>query len=186
MNNEKINVAAIVGSLRTLSYNRGLLRAAAELKPESICLSELPIGDLPLFNEELEEDPPATVVALRAGIQQADAVLFITPEYNYSIPGVLKNALDWASRPSANHVLLGKPAAIMGASGGRSATMRAQLHLRQIFTTLDIRALNKPEIYIAYAANHFDRESNLVTPEFRDQVRQLMTNLAEWALRMRE
>lgn len=185
MEDGTIHVAAIVGSLRTRSYNRGLLRAAQELKPEAIRLTELPIGNLPLFNEDLEDNPPAPVLALRQGIREADALLFITPEYNYSIPGVLKNALDWASRPSDNHVLTGKPAAVMGASGGRSATMRAQLHLRQIFTTLDVRALNKPEIYIAYAENHFDDDVNLVTPEFRDLVKILMANLAEWTCRLR-
>jgi|SRR5579884_1826347 len=181
-----IEVAAIVGSLRRRSFNRALLRAALELKPPAMRIRELAIGDLPYYNEDLERQGcPAAVQRFRDGLAAADALLVITPEYNYSIPGALKNALDWASRPAGSLVLDGMPAAIMGAAVGRSGTMRAQLHLRQIFTTLDVRPLNKPEIYVTFAGDKFDADLNLTDEPTRDLIRDLLANLVEWTRRLR-
>lgn len=134
-----IRVFGISGSLRKGSYNTALLRAAKELAPEGMQIEIYEgLGAIPPYNEDVREQGwPEPVRELRERIAAADALLVVTPEYNYSIPGVLKNAIDWASRPP-NPPMAGKPAAIMGASGGNFGTARAQLHLRQIFTFLDV------------------------------------------------
>jgi len=176
------DVVALVGSLRKQSSNRNLLRAAQELKPESMCIVEAPIRDLPLFDEDLEAegDPPA-VQRLKAAILAADALLVVTPEYNQSIPGVLKNAIDWASRPYGTApALAGKPVAMLGASSGRIGTARAQLHLRQLFPYLDMRLLPKPEVYVPNADGKFDQAGTLVDDRTRDQVRRLLAALLDW------
>src|SRR5690606_5488758 len=128
-----IKVVGIAGSLRKGSYNRGLLRAAQELLPEGVTLDVCELHGIPVFSEDDEKDPPQAVVDLKQRIRAADAVLIATPEYNYSIPGGLKNAIDWASRPYGDSAWLGKPVAIMGASIGRLGSARAQYHLRQCF-----------------------------------------------------
>src|SRR5687768_9033977 len=122
------NVAGLVGSLRQPSLNRWLYEAAVELSPPRLRLCEAPIGELPLYNDDLDiEGGPDAVVTFRDQIRNADGLLFVTPEFNYSIPGVLKNAIDWASRPSGYSAIYGKPAAVMGAAAGRSGSMRAQI-----------------------------------------------------------
>jgi chromate reductase len=121
-----IRILGIAGSLRRESYNRAALRAAAELVPAGATLDIFEIDGLPGFNEDEEQNPPARVLELKRRVREADAVLFVTPEYNYSIPGVLKNAIDWASRPYGDSAWSGKPAAIMGASDGSIGTARAQ------------------------------------------------------------
>jgi chromate reductase len=181
-----LNVAGIVGSLTASSFNRGLYRAALELLPPGMSLIELPIGDLPFYSEDRDGlAAPETVHRFRAGIAAADALIFFTPEYNYSIPGVLKNALDWASRPTGEAVIWGKPAAVMGASVGRSGTMRAQLHLRQIFVTINVQGLNKPEIFMPYAGDKFDAEGRLVDEDFREQIRMQLIALRAWVVQLR-
>jgi len=175
------DVAALVGSLRRRSFNRNLLRAAEELKPEAMRIVEAPIRDIPLFNEDIEaQGDPAPVQELKAAILAADAVLVITPEYNQSTPGVLKNAIDWASRPyGAAPALAGKPVAMMGASSGRIGTARAQLHLRQLFPYLDMRLLPKPEVYVTNAATRFDEAGTLTDGRTRDQIRRLLAGLLD-------
>jgi chromate reductase len=176
-----LHVAGIIGSLTASSFNRGLYRAALELLPPGMSLTELPIGDLPFYSEDREgPNVPETVRRFRKGIATADALIFFTPEYNYSIPGVLKNAIDWASRPTGEAAIWGKPAAIMGASVGRSGTMRAQLHLRQIFVTLNVQGLNKPEIFLPYAGEKFDAEGQLIDDDFREQIRAQLIALRAW------
>lgn len=182
---EPLRVATLVGSLREKSFNKGLMRAAIELAPEGMVVVDVPIGVLPHFDDDLDTDGgPEVVREFRTQIQEADALLFITPEYNYSIPGVLKNAIDWASRPSGRSVILGKPAAVMGAAIGRSGTMRAQLHLRQIFVTLNILGLNKPEIFVPYAPESFDEAGNLTDPAVRAHVEQQLVALQQWVRRL--
>src|SRR5881397_4344105 len=128
-----IRILGIAGSLRRGSYNRAALRAATELVPEGAILETFELDGIPVFNQDEEQNPPAKVTEFKSRIREADAILFVTPEYNYSVPGVLKNAIDWASRPYGDSAWDGKPVAIMGASIGATGTARAQYHLRQSF-----------------------------------------------------
>jgi chromate reductase len=180
-----LTILGIAGSLRQASYNRGALRAAIALAPAGVTIRELSIGDLPLYNQDLETDPPAVVRALREAVRAADAVLIATPEYNYSVPGVLKNALDWGSRPAADNAWRGKPAAIMGATGGLLGTARAQYHLRQMFVFLDMYPLNRPEVMIARAREKFDAAGNLTDAETRERIKALIEALVVWTRRLR-
>lgn len=179
--NKPIRILGIAGSLRRNSYNRAALRAAQKLVPEDAVLDIFELDGIPVFSEDDERNPPAKVADLKKRIRAADAVLFVTPEYNYSIPGGLKNAIDWASRPYGDNAWTGKPAAIMGASVGRFGTARAQYHLRQVFVFLDIHAVNQPEVMIGNAAEHFDAEGNLTNERTKDLIRQLLANLVRWA-----
>src|SRR5215210_1165968 len=136
--NKPMRILGIAGSLRRASYNRAALRAATKLVPEGAVLETFELDDIPLFNQDEDQNPPAKVVELKRLIREADAILIVTPEYNYSVPGVLKNAIDWASRPYGDSAWNGKPVAIMGASVGAFGTMRAQYHLRQCFVFLNM------------------------------------------------
>jgi chromate reductase, NAD(P)H dehydrogenase (quinone) len=179
----RIEIVAVVGSLRRHSYNRSLLRSAMLTQPSDMHIYEVPIAGLPFFDEDLEEkgDPP-TVRDLKRAIAAADGVLIVTPEYGYSIPGVLKNALDWASRPTGRSVVRGKPVAIMGASSGRSGTMRAQLHLRQVLQHMGAVTLPEPEVYVTFAPDKFNGLGELTDKTSLDQVGRLIENLREWVL----
>ena len=139
---------------------------------------------LPGLNQDDEQNPPAKVVELKRRIQEADAVLFVTPEYNYSIPGVLKNAIDWASRPYGDSAWHGKPAAIMGASIGAIGTARAQYHLRQMMVFLNMFPVNQPEVMIGNASERFDADGNLTDDATKEFIRQLLQNLVEWTRRI--
>jgi chromate reductase len=178
-------VLGIPGSLRKSSYNRAALRAAQELAPDGMEIDIFYLDGLPGFNEELEQDPPAEVVELKRRIHEADAILFATPEYNYSIPGVLKNAIDWASRPYGQNAWNGKPGAIMGATIGTLGTARAQYHLRQIMVNLNMFPINQPEIMIAGASQRFDAEGNLTDEVTREFIRKQLVALGEWTRRLR-
>lgn len=156
-----IHIAGISGSLREQSYNTAALRAALELLPEDVTLEPVGIGDVPLYNDDLRlQGYPPAVQRLRERLAAADGVLLMTPEYNYSVPGVLKNAIDWASRPP-DQPFDGKPVAIMGASPGMLGTARAQYHLRQMLVFLNAYVLNRPEIMIAQATAKFDEAGHL-------------------------
>lgn len=181
MSSGRIEVAAIVGSLRQHSLNRSLFQTTMLLAPERMHIYDVPIDRLPFFNEDLERqgDPPP-VVEFKAALARADAVLIFTPEYSYSIPGVLKNALDWASRPSGRSVLKRMPLGMMGASVGRSGTMRAQLHLRQICVQLGAIPLPEPEVYVTFAADKFNALGEITDPTALDLTRQLLVRLEEW------
>jgi chromate reductase len=124
------------------------------------------------------------VVELKRAIRSADGILFVTPEYNFSVPGVLKNAIDWASRPYGDNAWAGKPAAVMGASIGAMGTARAQYHLRQMFVFLDIHALNQPEVMIAKAAERFDEQGNLTDSSTEERIRKLLEALVAWTRRL--
>jgi chromate reductase len=161
------------------------MRAAAELVPPGATIDVFDLDGIPGFNEDDEQRPPEKVVDLKRRVRAADALLFVTPEYNYSIPGVLKNAIDWASRPYGDNAWRGKPAAVMGASTGRIGTARAQHHLRQVFVFLDVHPINEPEVMIGEAASRFDAEGNLRDETSRKLIRQLLQNLVDWAQRLR-
>src|SRR3954454_14086404 len=139
-----ITILGIAGSLRKDSYNRALLRAATELSPAGAAIETFDLNQVPPYNGDHEMAPPQPVVDLKARIRAADAILFVTPEYNYSVSGVLKNAIDWASRPYGDSAWNGKPAAIMGASPGAQGTARAQYHLRQMLVFLNMFPINQP------------------------------------------
>jgi len=175
-----IRILGIAGSLRRNSYNRSALRAAQQLVPPDATLGVFELDGIPVFSEDEERQPPAKVVELKKRIREADAVLFVTPEYNYSIPGGLKNTIDWASRPYGDSAWTGKPAAIMGASIGALGTARAQYHLRQVFVFLNMHALNQPEVMIANASQNFDGEGNLTNETTKTLIRQLLSNLVSW------
>jgi len=179
-----IRILGIAGSLRRQSYNRGALRAAAELAPEGATVEMFELDGIPGFSEDDEQNPPEKVVELKRKIREADAVLFVTPEYNYSIPGVLKNAIDWASRPYGDSAWSGKPAAIMGASVGTIGTARAQYHLRQVMVFLNMFPVNQPEVMIGNASQRFDSEGNLTDEQTKEFIRQLLVNLVEWTRRI--
>ncbi|HEU4507679.1 MAG TPA: NAD(P)H-dependent oxidoreductase [Pyrinomonadaceae bacterium] len=179
-----IRILGIAGSLRRQSYNRATLRAATQLVPEGATIDIFEIDGLPGFTEDEEQNPPAKVVELKQRIREADAILIVTPEYNYSVPGVLKNAIDWASRPYGDSAWNGKPAAIMGASIGSIGTARAQYHLRQMFVFLNMFPVNQPEVMIANASKRFDAEGNLTDENTKELMRQLLQGLVDWTRRI--
>jgi chromate reductase len=171
-----MTVLGIAGSLRRASVNRGLLRAARDLAPAGMTIAALDLHDLPLYNADDEPDPPPAARNLRGRVRAADAVLFATPEYNYSVPGVLKNAIDWGSQPRGCNVWDLKPAAIVGAATSGVGTARAQLHLRQSLVALNMRVLNA-ELLIGRAPDKFDPAGNLTDADTRAALRAF---LAAW------
>lgn len=180
---QPLHVLGIAGSLRERSYNRMLLRAALELAPEEMKIQIFDrLGEIPLYNADVDaKEDPEPVTALKQAIRDADALLIATPEYNYSVPGVLQNAIDWASRPGGDSVLKGKSAAIMGASGGLGGTIRAQLHLRQVFLSTATYVVLKPEVTVRSVRDKFDAEGRLTDDMTRDFVRKLLDALVPWA-----
>jgi chromate reductase len=182
---DNIKVLGLVGSLRQGSFNRATLRAAQELAPPGMQLDGFDIAPIPMYNDDVRQQGyPPPVQELRARIKAADGVLFVTPEYNYSIPGVLKNAIDWASRPP-EQPFEGKPIAVMGASGGALGTARAQYHLRQVFVFLDGLVMNRPEVMIPTAQNKFDATGKLTDQPTRDFLAAHLAAFKAWVLRMR-
>lgn len=180
-----MHVLAIIGSLRKASVNRMTYEAARGMLPDGMTISAADLSAIPLYNDDVLEQSgyPEPVKKLREQIAAADAILFISPEYNYSIPGVLKNAIDWASR-SPDPPFAGKPVAIMGASPGQMGTARMQYHLRQVCVFLDARALNKPEVMIAKAFERFDAAGKLVDEPTAKQIRAQLEALAAWTRRL--
>jgi chromate reductase len=180
----RLKVLGVCGSLRKGSFNRMALNAAIELAPPGLEIERFDIAPIPLFNEDVRAAgfPPA-VEEFRAKIKSADAILFATPEYNFSIPGVLKNAIDWASRPP-DHPFNGKPVAILGSSPGVVGTARSQQHLRQVCSFLNMFPLNKPEVLIGAAASKFDAEGKLTDEPTRGFVKDLMVALEAWTRRL--
>jgi chromate reductase, NAD(P)H dehydrogenase (quinone) len=182
--NRTVRILGIPGSLRRASFNRATLRAAQERLPEGVTLEIFDLAGIPAFSEDDEAALPTRVVELKARIRQADAILIATPEYNYSVPGVLKNAIDWASRPYGDNAWEGKPVAIVGASVGTTGTARAQYHLRQTFVYLNMYPLNRPEIMISGAAQRFDERGRLVDEVLGKRLEQLLEALVAWTQRL--
>ncbi len=183
--NQKISVLGFAGSLRKGSYNRALLRAALELVPDDANLEVFELEGIPPFNQDMESSLPEKVEEFKLKIKAADAILIVTPEYNYSIPGVLKNAIDWASRPYGDNSLEGKPVAMMSASIGMLGGARAQYHLRQSFVFLNMHPVNRPEVFVTFAPQKFDDKGKLIDEKTKELVRDLLNNLAAWARRLK-
>jgi chromate reductase, NAD(P)H dehydrogenase (quinone) len=186
MTDGPVSVLALCGSLRRASYNMAVLRAAQELAPEGLRIEISDLAAIPLFNEDVRlAGFPQVVVALREAIRGADALLFACPEHNYSVPGVLKNAIDWVSRPP-DQPFAGKPAAVLGASTGVTGTARAQHHLRQIGVAVDLRFLNRPEVRIGSAAERFDAQGHLTNETSRQLIGKQLAALRDWTLQLRK
>lgn len=174
-----LNILGIVGSLRKDSYNGFALKAAQELLPEDVTLDIADLQGIPVFNQDEEMAPPATVLEFKQKIIAADAILFATPEYNYSLPGGLKNAIDWASRPYGQSAWQGKTAAIMGVSIGNFGTARAQYDLRKILVALDMPVVVQPEVMIGNAAERFDQDGRLTDERSRKLIQKLLITLVQ-------
>ncbi len=178
---KKIKILGLAGSLRKQSYNRGLLQTALEVAPADCSLEIFDLEGIPLYNQDEEAKLPQSVAHLKAKVCAADAILIATPEYNYSIPGVLKNALDWGSRPYGDNSWDNKPVAIMGASPAIQGTSRAQYHLRQVFVYLNMHPLNKPELMIGSAQDKFDANGRPIDPKIRQRITELLVALTAFA-----
>jgi chromate reductase len=183
---KKIKILGFAGSLRKDSYNKSLLRAALELVPKDAELETFDLEGIPPFNQDQENQPPEKVKEFKAKIRAADAILIVTPEYNYSIPGVLKNAIDCASRPYGDNAFEHKPVAIMGASIGAMGAARAQYHLRQCFVFLTCFALNQPEVMVPFANDKIDKNGKLTDQKTRDKIRELLESLVSWTRRLKK
>ena len=182
---EKIfKILGFAGSLRKDSYNRALMRAALELVPDGVELEIFDLEGIPPFNQDLEHQPTEKVQAFKAKIRAAAAILIATPEYNYSIPGVLKNAMDCASRPHGDNAFEHKPVAMMGASIGMTGTVRAQYHLRQCFVFLSCFALNQPEVMVPFAQEKIDKDGKVTDQKTREKIRELLESLVGWTRRL--
>lgn len=174
-----MHFVGISGSLRQGSTNTALLNAVRSLVPEGVRFTKADIGALPLFNSDLEAHGPVPAVQMfREQLRDADAIVIASPEYNYSVPGVLKNALDWASR-GKDSPLQNKPVAIMGASPGAFGTVRMQMHLRQVFLFNNMQPVNKPEVFVGQAPSKFDAAGHLTDERTIELIRQQMTALTE-------
>jgi chromate reductase, NAD(P)H dehydrogenase (quinone) len=185
----EMTVVGIAGSLRQRSFNRALLRAAVGLAPEVMRLEVFDLGPVPVYNSELDENYgggpyPDAVAELRARVDAADALLIVTPEYNWGPPGVTKNAVDWMSRPVGTSPLANKPVALAGTSPGPAGTGRAQLQLRQHLLSTNSYVLQQPMVQLGSAATLFDDNLDLVDEAARDLVRRQLTALVEWTARM--
>ncbi len=182
---KSLRILGIPGTVSAKAYNRFLLQAAQELAPDHIEVEIFDLSPVPIYNADLI-DVPVGVLGLKNAIERSDALLFATPEYNHSIPGVLKNAIDWASWPTVDSPLYYKTAAIMGATVGLWGTVRAQDHLRQILAAARVHVVLRPEVFVSRAQEKFDAEGKLVDETTQGFVRMLLDSLAEWTLRLRE
>jgi chromate reductase len=178
MNQRKI--AVIVGSLRKESFNRKMAKALTALAPESLKLEIIEIGGLALYNQDLDDNPPAAWTEFRERLMKFDGFLFVTPEYNRSVPGVLKNAIDVGSRPYGKSVWNGKPGAVISVSPGAIGGFGANHHLRQSLVFLNVPAMQQPEAYIGNAANLFDGNGNLTSDSTREYAARFMRAFASW------
>jgi chromate reductase len=182
----KISILGFAGSLRKGSYNKSLLRAALEMVLADAGLEIFDLEGIPPFNQDLENQPPEKVKNFKAKIRAADAILIATPEYNYSIPGVLKNAIDNASRPYGDNAFDGKPVAIMGASIGMLGTARAQYHLRQSLVFLNTYPLNQPEVMIPFAQEKIDQNGRVTDQKTREKIKELLEALVIWTRKLKK
>ncbi len=182
----KISILGFAGSLRKGSYNKSLLRAALEMVPADAELEIFDLEGLPPFNQDLENQPPEKVKEFKAKIRAADAILIATPEYNYSIPGLLKNAIDNASRPYGDNAFDGKSVAIMGASIGMLGTARAQYHLRQSLVFLNMYPLNQPEVMVPFAQEKIDQNGRVTDPKTREKIKELLETLVIWTRKLKK
>jgi chromate reductase len=181
----KLHILGFSGSLRKQSYNKAILAAALELVPENTTLEIFDLEGIPPFNQDLELQPPDEVKDFKAKIRASDAILIATPEYNYSIPGVLKNAIDWASRPYGDNAFDGKPVAMMGASIGMLGTARAQYHLRQSFVFLNMHPLNQPEVMVPFVQEKIDQNGKVTDEKTKKKIGELLESLVVWTKKLK-
>jgi chromate reductase len=182
---ETVKILGFVGSLRKRSYNKTLMRTAVKLAPEDAAIEVFDLEGIPPFNQDLERQPPQVVKEFKAKIRKADAILIASPEYNYSVPGVLKNAIDWASRPYGDNAFEEKPVAIMSASIGTLGGARAQYHLRQSFVFLNMHPLNHPEVMMPFAEDNVDAEGNVTNEQTKQLIRELLEALVRWTRKLK-
>jgi chromate reductase, NAD(P)H dehydrogenase (quinone) len=178
-----LQILGIAGSLRKQSFNRGLLRAAAEAAPSDCHIEPFDLSKIPLYNQDEEDILPSSVAEFKTKLRAAHAILIVTPEYNHSIPGVLKNAFDWGSRPYGDNSWEKKPVALMGASPSLQGTSRAQLHLRQVFSYLNMFPMNKPEFLVSEAQHKFDENGNLIDEKTREKIKEMLSEFITWIRR---
>jgi chromate reductase len=181
-----LKILGFAGGLRKGSYNKSLLRSAAQLLPPEMSLEIFDLSEIPPYNQDLDDNMPPRVKEFKTKIRESDALLIATPEYNYSVPGVLKNAIDYASRPYGDNPFDDKPVAIMSASVGMVGGARAQYHLRQMFVFLNMHPVNVPEVIVTFASNKFDSEGNLLDDNTKGFLTQLLQNLSNWTRRLRD
>ncbi len=179
----EIKILGISGSSRSGSYNTALLEACKDLLPENATLETFDISGFPIFNRDLETKPPPDVVKFKGKVRAADAILFATPEFNFSISALLKNAIEWGNRPGEDNSWDGKPAAIISASDGPRGGARAQLHLRQIMVDLNVHPINTPQVYVARAQDALDSNLKLVDEKTRKNLAKLLQALVDWTTR---
>jgi chromate reductase len=179
-----MKILGVGGTLRKGSYSKALLLEAQKLAPAGVVVEITEIGDFPLYNPDIPM--PDNVLKFKQSIKEADAILFSTAEYNYSIPGALKNAIDWASRPYGDNSWEGKPAAIMSESMGILSGSRAQYHLRQMMVFLDVHILNRPEMMVPNAQDKFDEQGNLIDEHTKEKIKELVQALAAWTERFKK
>lgn len=177
------NIAVIVGSLRRESFNRKMAKALMALSPDSLRLEIIEIGGLPLYNQDIDDNPPAAWTEFRERLKKVDGVLFVTPEYNRSVPGVLKNAIDVGSRPYGKNAWAGKPGAVVSVSPGAIGGFGANHHLRQSLVFLDVPAMPQPEAYIGKAGDLFDEKGGLLNESSREFAKKFMNAFAVWVER---
>ncbi|WP_024868794.1 NADPH-dependent FMN reductase [Pseudoxanthomonas suwonensis] len=182
---DKPRVAVFVGSLRSGSFNRLLAKAVERLGEDRLDFDHVDIGRLPLYNQDFDGDYPEEGRALKEQVRSADAVLFVTPEYNRSIPGVLKNAIDLASRPYGDSAFAGLPAAVLGASPGAIGTAMAQQHLRNVLAYLDMAVLAQPEMFIQFKDGLVDADGKVTVQDTREFLEDFVDRFVEWIVRQR-
>ena len=181
----RFRILGFAGSLRKDSCNKALLRAALELVPEGVKMETFDLEGIPLFNQDLEGNPPQKVTEFKAKIRGADALLIATPEYNYSIPGVLKNAIDWASRPYGDNAFQDKPVAFMGASIGMLGTARAQYHLRQCCVFLQMHPVIDTEVMVPFVSDKVDSQGRVTDEKTKEKIKELIESLIIWTKRLK-
>ena len=177
------NIAVIVGSLRKESFSRRIAKALIELAPESLTLEILEIGGLQMYNQDLEEVPPAAWIEFRGRLKGFDGVLFVTPEYNRSVPAVMKNAIDIGSRPYGKNSWDGKPGGVVSVSPGALSGFGANHHLRQSLVFVNVPAMQQPEAYIGNAAKVFDNSGKLTDESTREHLQKFIDAFAQWVVR---
>jgi chromate reductase len=182
---KRVKILGFAGSLRKGSFNKALLHVAVELAPENAEIEIFDLEGIPLFNQDFERNPPEKVRDFKSRIKAADAILIASPEYNYSVSGVLKNAIDWASRPYDDNAFEDKPVAVMSASIGMLGGARAQYHLRQTFVTLGMYPINYPEVMVAYAREKIDENGKVKDKQTIEMIQQLVEALVDWTERLR-
>ncbi|MBI4333100.1 MAG: NAD(P)H-dependent oxidoreductase [Chloroflexi bacterium] len=183
---KEVSIFGFAGSLRKNSYNKAILNAAAELLPDDAAIEVFDLDGIPPFNQDLEANPPERVKEFKQKIKAAGAILIATPEYNYSMPGVLKNAIDWASRPYGDNAFEGKPLGIMSASIGMLGGGRAQYHLRQSCVFLNMYPVNQPEVMVTFAPQKIDEKGRLTDQKTREMIGKLLQALVTWTRRLKE